>query len=78
MPVSEIGFIKHSSKAIQSIIRHSGYFRDFLLEVHQAIVWLSDLMVFRDPGLIGMLFGLLDVIPTGAVYQVREVKSIPS
>ncbi|MEN6530674.1 MAG: hypothetical protein ABFD05_06600 [Anaerolineaceae bacterium] len=39
---------------------------------------LGDLTAFGVTGLIGMLFGLLGVIPPGAVYQVREVKSIPS
>jgi len=77
MPVSEIGFIKHSSIAIQSIIRHSGYSCGFLLVVQRVVARLGDLTAFGVTGLIGMLFGLLGVIPPGAVYQ-RRVKSIPS
>ncbi|HOU00146.1 MAG TPA: hypothetical protein PLO13_00115 [Anaerolineaceae bacterium] len=42
------------------------------------IARLSDLTAFGVTGLIGMLFGLLGVIPPGAVYQGRVVKSIPS
>ena len=76
MPVSEIGFIKHSSKAIQSIIRHSGYSCGFLLVVHWVVARLGDLTVFRITDLTGMFFGLMDGIQTGGLAEEGEKYSI--